>query len=86
MRFVPFPKDPKMRPLAPADQHCLSRQNRATASGPAEAFQPRHPYPHSYAERASSKAAIFMVAKLEKVSDIAYGNTIRSPWRKAPQV
>jgi len=38
------------------------------------------------AARASSNTAILMVAKLEKVSDTAYGSTIRSPWRSAPQV
>ena len=38
------------------------------------------------AARASSSAGIFIVAKLEKVSEIAYGRTIRSPWRMAPQV
>jgi hypothetical protein len=41
MRFVWFPKDPKMRPLAPAEQHCLSlsHQNRgfpAQTSGPSQ--------------------------------------------------
>ena len=36
--------------------------------------------------RAWSNAAILMVAKLEKVSDTAYGRTILSPWRSAPQV
>lgn len=36
--------------------------------------------------RAPSNAEILIVAKLEKVSEIAYGRTMRSPWRMAPHV
>ena len=36
--------------------------------------------------RASSNAEILIVAKLQKVSEIAYGRTTRSPWRMAPHV
>ena len=46
----------------------------------------RSPLSARQIESACKSAAIFMVAKLEKVSEIAYGRTIRSPWRIAPQV
>ena len=49
-------------------------------------LSPVYPVSARQIERACKSAAIFMVAKLEKVSEIAYGRTMRSPWRIAPQV
>ena len=66
----------------------LCRQEPATRSIRAELdrklrFDTCH---RRQAVRAVRSAAILIVAKFENVSEIAYGRTIRSRWRMAPQV